>query len=247
MIWAPEASCASFITSMDAYFPVPTMSREENSLPPRTRFVSFMPLSPTHRSYDFHLVTRVEARRRVGALGRDLAVHRHGRVLALDTQLRQQRLHADALGNLVLFAVHRDPHKQNGRTSHRVRPRSTPARRVPFAGITQSRFEGSRAAPGSQEASPHDDTRSIPLPLERLRDRLEGNRVLERRAVARLLAQIRRADHPAHDLRAPRLRQITREEDALRLERLAHLPGDPLPELGAERLRRRLAGAQHDE
>jgi len=30
-------------------------------------------------------------------------------------------------------------------------------RRVPFAGITQSRFEGSRAAPGSQESSPHGD------------------------------------------------------------------------------------------
>src|SRR5881392_316887 len=162
MIWAPEASCASFITSMDAYFPVPTMSREENSLPPRTRFVSFMPLSPTHRSYDFHLVTRVEARRRVGALGRDLAVHRHGRVLALDTQVRQQRLHAGALGDLVLFAVHRDPHKQNGRNPRRVRPRSSLARHVPFAGITQSRFEGSRAAPGSQESSPHGDTRSIP-------------------------------------------------------------------------------------
>src|SRR5262245_66297076 len=30
-----------------------------------------------------------------------------------------------------------------------------PAHRVPFAGITQIRFEGSRAAPGSQESSPH--------------------------------------------------------------------------------------------
>ena len=29
-------------------------------------------------------------------------------------------------------------------------------RRVPFAGIIQIRFEGSRAAPGSQESSPHD-------------------------------------------------------------------------------------------
>src|SRR5438093_2620770 len=122
---------------MDAYFPVPTMSREENSLPPRTRFVSFMPLSPTHRSYDFHLVTRVESRRGVGALGRDLAVHRHGRVLALDAQVRQQRLHAGALGDLVLFAVPRDPHKQTGRNTRRVRPRSPLAGPVSFAGRPQ--------------------------------------------------------------------------------------------------------------
>jgi hypothetical protein len=31
------------------------------------------------------------------------------------------------------------------------------ARRVPFARITGIRFEGSRAAPGSQESSPHGD------------------------------------------------------------------------------------------
>src|SRR5205809_4191776 len=247
MIWAPEASCATFITSMDAYFPVPTMSREENSLPPRTRFVSFMPLAPAHRSYDFHLVTRVEARRRVGALGRDLAVHRHGRVLALDAQVRQQRLHAGALGDLVLFAVHRDPYKQNGRNPRRVRPRSSLARRVPFAGITQSRFEGSRAAPGSQESSPHGDSRSIPLALHRFRDRPYRRGVLERREIARLLTEIRRADHPAHDLGAPRLREIAREEHALGFERLAHLPGDALGELRAQRLRGRLVRPQHDE
>src|SRR5947199_10871974 len=110
MIWAPEASCASFITSMDAYFPVPTMSREENALPPRTRFVSFMPLSPTERSHDFHLVTRVEARHRVGALGRHLTVHRHRGVFALDAELRQEPLDRKAVGDLVLLAVHRDLH-----------------------------------------------------------------------------------------------------------------------------------------
>src|SRR3989304_3209345 len=34
---------------------------------------------------------------------------------------------------------------------------SFPPRRVPVAGIIQIRFEGSRAAPGSQETSPRDD------------------------------------------------------------------------------------------
>src|SRR2546428_13666719 len=162
MIWAPDASWACFITSMDEYFPVPTMSREENSLPPRTRFVSFM-LPPAHRSHDFHFVSCADARRRVGALGRHLAVPGDRRVLALHAQLYQQRLHAGALRDLVRLAVHRDLHrKQNGRDPHRVRPRSSPTRRVPFAGIIQSRFEGSRAAPGSQESSPHDANRSIP-------------------------------------------------------------------------------------
>src|SRR5438309_4919708 len=101
MIWAPEASWASFITSMDEYFPVPTMSREENSLPPRTRFVSFMPLSPTHRSYDFHLVTRVETGHRVGPLGRDLTVHHRRGGFALDAELRREPHDRKAVGDIL--------------------------------------------------------------------------------------------------------------------------------------------------
>src|SRR5215475_2662649 len=34
------------MTSIDAYFPVPTISRDENSLPPMTRFVSLMARPP---------------------------------------------------------------------------------------------------------------------------------------------------------------------------------------------------------
>src|SRR5881628_3973161 len=83
----------------------------------------------------------------------------------------------------------------------------------------------SRAAPGSQESSPHGATRSIPLSLHRLRDRPHRCGVLERREIARLLAEVRRADHPTHDLGAPRLREIAREKHALGFERLAHLAG----------------------
>src|SRR2546426_4303506 len=96
MIWAPDASWACFMISIDPYLPVPTIRRDENSLPPRTRFVSVMALSPTHRSHDFHFVSRVEARRRIGALGRHLAVHGDRRVLALHAQLYQQRQCGDA-------------------------------------------------------------------------------------------------------------------------------------------------------
>src|SRR3990172_4533879 len=114
-ICAPEASCACFMTSMDAYLPVPTIRRDENSLPPRTRFVSRISLSPTHRTHDFHPVPFAQERRGVGALRRHLAVHGDRRVLAPHAEVREERLHAHALGDLLLLAVHRDLHKQNGR------------------------------------------------------------------------------------------------------------------------------------
>src|SRR5581483_1996459 len=68
-------------------------------------------------------------------------------------------------------------------------------------------------------------------PLRRLADRLHRRRILQRRDVARLAPEVGRADHAAHDLRAPRLRQVAGEEDALGLERLAHLPLHALGEL----------------
>src|SRR5215813_9382463 len=49
---------------------------------------------------------------------------------------------------IVIDTNGRDPFHGCGRLDRR-------RHRVPFAGITQSRFEGSRAAPGSQESSPH--------------------------------------------------------------------------------------------
>src|SRR5262245_26672628 len=100
MIWAPEASWACFMTSRDAYLPVPTIRRDENSLPPMTRFVSLMaltslPLSPAHRSDDLHPVALAQHRRLVRALRRHLTVHGHRGVLALDAELREQPLDAE--------------------------------------------------------------------------------------------------------------------------------------------------------
>src|SRR4029434_2840247 len=126
MICAPESSWACFMTSIDEYLPVPTMRRDENSLPPMTRFVSFMVLAsvlcPAHRSDDLHPVAFAQHRRLVRALRRDLAVHRDGGVLALDAQLRQEALHVQAVGDLEILAVDDDLHKQNGRAPSRVRP-----------------------------------------------------------------------------------------------------------------------------
>src|ERR1043166_390259 len=82
-ISAPDSSIAWRMTSFVEYFPVPTIKRELNSFPPSTRFVSYMPSSdrfrssPAHRSDDLDLVAVTQLRRRVLALGRDLAVHRH--------------------------------------------------------------------------------------------------------------------------------------------------------------------------
>src|ERR1700741_77283 len=78
------------MTSMEEYFPVPTIRRDVNSLPPRTRFVSYMTLPSSHRADDLHLVALGQRDRRVGAPGRDVAVDGDRCVLALDAQQREQ-------------------------------------------------------------------------------------------------------------------------------------------------------------
>src|SRR5262245_47031575 len=90
MISVPDASCASRMTSMEEYFPVPTIRRDVNSLPPRTRFVSYMSLASPHRTDDLHLVAFGQRDRGVGALGRDVAVDGDRRVLTLDAKQREQ-------------------------------------------------------------------------------------------------------------------------------------------------------------
>src|SRR6266446_2072077 len=115
------------MTSMDAYLPVPTMRRDENSLPPMTRFVSLMAspsrlLSAAHRSDDLHSVAVAQHRRRVFALRGHVAVHGHRRVLASDAEMGQEPIDADPVGDFQILAVHHDLHKQNGRAPSRVRP-----------------------------------------------------------------------------------------------------------------------------
>src|SRR2546425_5018511 len=110
-IWAPEASWACFMTSIDAYLPVPTIRRDENSLPPMTRFVSLMALSPTHRSDDLALVPFPELHRRILAFGRPLAVDRDGREPAVDTEDVEETVHRDARLHHHRIAVDHDLHK----------------------------------------------------------------------------------------------------------------------------------------
>src|SRR5437867_11313574 len=139
------------MTSIDAYLPVPTMRRDENSLPPITRFVSLMvPSSPllsaaAHRSDDLHPVAVAQHGCRVLALRRHITIHGHRGVLAGHAEVVQEPGGADRVGDSHVLADGRALHKQK-----RPRPCTGAAadrRRVPFCGITPFRSEGCRPAP----------------------------------------------------------------------------------------------------
>src|SRR5437762_2949805 len=128
-ISAPDSSCAWRMISLLPYLPVPTMSRDVKSLPPSTRFVSCISTPPahvaarlaarpaTHGSDDLNAVALAQRHRRVRGLRRDLAVHRHRGVVALDREVAEQRLDAEPIGHLHLAPVHGDLHRnENGRS-----------------------------------------------------------------------------------------------------------------------------------
>src|SRR6266487_4407694 len=177
---------ASRMFSKDGYLPVPTMSRDLNSLPPSQSDVSYMacPLSdpPTLTLSPL----RGEGRVRGGSYPPPMGLT----ISTLSPSLRRvsaywvlgviSRLSATAVySRLTLSCARRastlspsDSSMGSPFTSTRIKKphlvgcgRETglrPVRRFPLAGITQCRFEGSRAAPGSQETSPSDDSRIIP-------------------------------------------------------------------------------------
>src|SRR5207302_10945800 len=72
-------------------------------------------LSAAHRSDDLDPVAVAKHGGLVGALRRHLAVHRHRGVLALDAEVRQEPVHAQAVGDFQVLSVDADLHKQNGR------------------------------------------------------------------------------------------------------------------------------------
>src|SRR3989440_3106386 len=115
-ISAPDSSWAWRMISFVEYLPVPTMSRDVKSLPPRTRFVSCISTA-SHGSNDFHAVTVAQRHRGVRRPRRDLAVHRHRGELALDREVREEGLDAEPVGDLHLAPVDRDLHRdENGRS-----------------------------------------------------------------------------------------------------------------------------------
>src|SRR6185503_7205384 len=162
-ISAPEASMASRMFSNDGYLPVPTMRRDLNSLPPSHSDVSYMSAA-SHGTHDLHPIAFLEHGVRVAGLGPHLAIERYRGVLSAHLELLQQPVDGQPLGQLHRLAVHRDGHRasQNKKPHLSGAVEGSRSRRVPFAGITQIRFEGSRAAPGSQETSPRVAGRIIP-------------------------------------------------------------------------------------
>src|SRR5207302_990301 len=82
-ISAPLSSTAARVSAKSLYFPVPTISRDLNDLPPRSNEVSlnciFVPAnlvsSPADEVYYLDVVTRLDHGRRVACPGDDLAIN----------------------------------------------------------------------------------------------------------------------------------------------------------------------------
>src|SRR5687768_9451897 len=111
IISAPDSSCASRMISLDAYLPVPTMSRDVYSLPPRTRVVSVIMLSAPHRSDDLDLVALTQRHRRILRFRCDLAVDSDGGELPAHVEMREQRVDAEGVRDFHRRTVHHDRHK----------------------------------------------------------------------------------------------------------------------------------------
>src|SRR5262245_6765472 len=183
MILVPAASWASRMIAIEAYLPVPTMSRDVTSLPPSTRLVSHMPLPSTHGSYDLDLVAVAELHRGVRRLRRDLAVDGDGRVLALDVEESEQALDGEPGLDIHRLAVDVNRHRHK-----RPLPLTGAAVLTPAAVFPSPALSGS----GSRGPGPHPVLRNPPptttrgvytrgLLSSRLADRLHRIRILQRR------------------------------------------------------------------
>src|SRR5262245_32513690 len=80
-----------------------------------------------------------------------------------------------------------------------------------------------------------------------LLDRVDAAWIVQRGQVARLLPEVRRADDPAHDLCASRLRQLAREEHTVGTDRLAHCLRHVLLQIPAQDVGGREPGTEHRE
>src|SRR4051812_6088804 len=122
---APEAACAWAITACDEYLPVPTMRREAKVRPAMTNGSLVIADLHDHRQrgtapaltaadevHDLDLVALGDHRRVVGgALDHEL-VALDGHAPCVDVELRQQRAHAQRLGEIVRVAVQSDGHSR---------------------------------------------------------------------------------------------------------------------------------------
>src|SRR5688500_7615519 len=113
MISAPDASCASRITSIVEYLPVPTLSRDVNSLPRRMRFESVnivTSLPAAHWPHDLHSVAFAQSGRGVLALRRDFTIQGDRGELTLHAQMIEERVDGEAVGHVHRLTVDREFH-----------------------------------------------------------------------------------------------------------------------------------------
>src|SRR5687767_9666173 len=97
--------------SFEAYLPVPTMSRDVYSLPPRTSVVSAIMLSAPHRPHDLDLVALAQRHRPILRFRCDLTVDGDSGELPAHVEVREQPVHAERVRDLHRLSVDHDRHK----------------------------------------------------------------------------------------------------------------------------------------
>src|SRR5919106_5755245 len=161
-ISAPDASWASRMMSSVLYLPVPTISRDVNSLPPSTRLVSYMALASSHRPDDLHLVAFRERDGRIGALRGHLAVDGDGRVLSLDVEEGEQVVHGDPGLDVHRLAVDADLHRHERPLPSRGAAVLDLAAVFPSLELPRAGSRGPGPHPVLRNPPPTATTRSIP-------------------------------------------------------------------------------------
>src|SRR2546423_14901673 len=104
--------------SSDPYFPVPTIRRDANSLPPITRDVSMaillLPCSATHRPNHLDAVPDLEPDGLELMAARDLAAHGHRGELPLNAESGDEPLEAPSVRQPHHRAVYPHLHQPSG-------------------------------------------------------------------------------------------------------------------------------------
>src|SRR5437867_3069582 len=116
---APDASMAFWVSTKSLYLPVPTQSRERNSMPAIVNRSSFMlyVLSTTDEPDDFHAVPVAQRRTREGLPVHNCQVQLHGDSFGGNAQVGQERrdrvsiphLRRGIIGPWSLRAIWRSP------------------------------------------------------------------------------------------------------------------------------------------
>src|SRR5262249_15590241 len=153
--------------SSDPYLPVPTIKRDENSLPPITSEVSMalllLPCSATHRSNHLDAVAVLEPDGLELVATGDLTVHGDGRELALHAERGEQALDAEAVRHLHHLAVDRDLHRPSGGPSESVAKKQNDRAHKAGAAVSGAVFPSlGLSRSGSRGPRPHPVLRNPP-------------------------------------------------------------------------------------